>query len=128
MRLARPETGWRLIAVRFELSVLHPSFSPTNRVPVVKRKSCQTTNLASQVRILPRPLPRPRSSMLPVTELPPLVRRAAAWFDSGRKHAVAYLTGVGGSSHNCRSRFDPGTRLNQGGGAHAMDGLRQLAW
>jgi hypothetical protein len=53
-------------------------------------------------------------------ELPPPLRRAAAWFESGRKHHVAYLTGVGGSPQNCRSRLDSGTRLNLGGGAHAM--------
>src|SRR6185437_4628164 len=59
-------------------------------------------------------LPRPRNAKLPVTELPPPLRRAAAWFDSRRKHPVAYLTGVGGSPQNCRSRFDSGTRLESG--------------
>jgi hypothetical protein len=32
------------------------------------------------------------------------------------KHHVAYLTGVGSSPQNCCSRFNPGTRLNLGGG------------
>jgi hypothetical protein len=43
-----------------------------------------------------------------------------SWFDSRRKRHVAYLTGVGGSPQNCRSRFNPGTRLHFAG-AHAMD-------
>jgi hypothetical protein len=77
-------------------------------VPVVKRRSFQTTNLESQVRILPRP---PHST-LPVTELPLPLRRAAARFDSRRKHPVAYLTGVGGRLQPCQSRFNPGTRLH----------------
>src|ERR1700745_3079271 len=76
----------------------------------VAQRSVKPCSSEVQVQILPRP----RSSMLPVRELPPPLRKAAAWFESGRRHHVEYLTGVGGGPQNCRSRFDSRTRLNVG--------------
>lgn len=50
-------------------------------------------------------------TVLPVTELPLPLRRAAAWFDSRREHHVAYLTGVGGGLQNRRAGPIPGAAL-----------------
>lgn len=60
----------------------------------VAQRPVKPCSSEAQVQILPRP----RRSTLPVRELPPPLRKAAAWLKSGRKHHVAYLTGGGRQS------------------------------